>query len=69
MREWLLVWVLVSGYASDPETNLPDDQTFGSLQACQRAEQIIEEELNGAGYSVKAACIELSEGESAASRD
>ena len=69
MREWLLVWVVVSGFTSDPATNLPTDQRFGNLQSCQRAEQIIEEELNGSGYEVKAACIEVSEGAGAASGD
>jgi len=69
MREWLLVWVVVSGFTSDPATNLPADQKFGNLQSCQRAEQIIEEELNGAGYEVKAACIEVSDVASSASDD
>ena len=69
MREWLLVWVVVSGFASDPATNLPADQRFANLQACQRAEQLVEEELAGSGYEVKAACIEVSEGAGAASAD
>jgi len=69
MREWLLVWVVVSGFASDPETNLPTNQRFASLQACQRAEQVIEEELNGSGFEVKAACIEASEGGNTGSDD
>ena len=60
MREWLLVWVVVSGFTSDPATNLPTDQRFRNLQACQRAEQIIEEQLAGSGYEVKAACIDVS---------
>ena len=69
MREWLLVWGVVSGIASDPKTNLPADQRFGSLQACQRAEQVIEEELAGNGFDVKAACIEVSDGGVADSGD
>lgn len=69
MREWLLVWVVVSGFTSDPATNLPTDQRFRSLQLCQQAEQKIEEELNGSGYEVKAACIEVSDVASNASGD
>jgi hypothetical protein len=69
MREWLLVWVLVSGAASDPATNLPTDQRFANLQTCQRAEQVIEEELAGVGYELRAACIEVTEPPVAASDD
>jgi hypothetical protein len=69
MIEWLLVWVVVSGSASDPATNLPADQRFRNLQSCQRAEEMIEEELAGSGYEVKAACIEVSSGAGAASDD
>ena len=62
MRQWLLVWVVVSGFASDPATNLPADQRFGNLQACQRAAQIIKEELAGDGYEIKASCIDVGDG-------
>jgi len=64
MREWLLVWVVVSASASEPATNLPADQRFANLQACQRAEQVIEEDLAGTGYEVKASCIEIGTGAS-----
>lgn len=59
MTEWLLVWVVVSGTPSDPVTGIPVDQRFGTQEACLKAEETIEDELDGGGFDVRAGCIEV----------
>jgi len=59
MTEWLLIWIVVSGFPSEPVTGLPDNQRFEAQEACLRAAEVIEEDLDGGGYDMRASCIEV----------